>query len=200
MIESWLFFALAAAALLGSPGPGIAALIAVGRSRGVVGSFRYFGAMQIGLAIAAGLTAAGLVAVILTFPILHAALTLLSLAYLLWLAWAIGSAPLSGNIGTDGPSNAFTAAGGFMLGFANPKAYLAFSSLFGSFAILLPAYGFADGLLKWGTCVLVMALVDFAWLVVGVGLGRVTIGPRTERAMNVAAACTILLACLAALR
>jgi threonine/homoserine/homoserine lactone efflux protein len=140
------------------------------------------------------------VAAILTFPIIHAALTILSLAYLLWLAWAIGSAPLSGSIGTDGPSNAFTPAGGFMLGFANPKAYLAFSSLFGSFAILMPAYGFADGLLKWGTCVLVMALVDFAWLVAGVGLGRITIGPRTERAINVAAACTILLACLAALR
>ena len=39
-----------------------------------------------------------------------------------------------------------------------------------------------------------------AWLAAGVGLGRITIGPRTERAMNVAAACTILLACLAALR
>ena len=62
MIESWLFFVLAAAALLGSPGPGIAALVAVGRSRGVIGGLRYFGAMQLGLAIAAGLTAAGLVA------------------------------------------------------------------------------------------------------------------------------------------
>ncbi|WP_052215869.1 LysE family translocator [Sphingomonas sp. ERG5] len=194
-----MVFTLAATALLGSPGPGIAALIAVGRSRGAIGGLRYFGSMQLGLALAAGLSAAGLVAVIRAFPVIHAALMIVSVAYLLWLAWAIASAPLSGSIGDDAPSGAFTLPGGFMLGFANPKAYLAFASLFGSFAILTPAYGFADGLLKWTLCVVVMAVVDLAWLLAGVALGRLTLTPRAERIMNLAMGGAILLACIAAL-
>ena len=199
MAESVVVFALAAAALLGSPGPGIAALMAVGRSRGAVGGLRYFGSMQLGLALAAGVSAAGFVAVIRAFPIIHTVLIIISVAYLLWLAWAIASAPLSGSVGDDAPSGAFTLLGGFMLGFANPKAYLAFASLFGSFAILMPAYGLADGLLKWALCVAVMTVVDLAWLLAGVGLGRIALAPLTERIMNVAMGGAILLACIAAL-
>lgn len=199
MLGSMLVFVLAATALLGSPGPGIAALMAVGRTRGAIGGLRYLGSMQLGLAIAAAVSAVGLVAVIRAFPLIHAILTASSVAYLLWLAWAIAAAPLSGSVGDHAQSGAFTQLGGFMLGFANPKAYLAFASLFGSFAILEPAYGFADGLLKWTTCVVVMAVVDLAWLLAGVGLGRIALEPRTERLMNIAMGGAILLACVGAL-
>ena len=66
MIETVMVFTLAATALLGSPGPGIAALIAVGRSRGAIGGLRYFGSMQLGLALAAGLRSSALMPFALT--------------------------------------------------------------------------------------------------------------------------------------
>lgn len=198
MVESLAVFVLAATALLGSPGPGIAALMAVGRARGAVGGLRYFGAMQIGLALAAALTAGGLVALLQAVPLIRAMLTIISVIYLLWLAWSIASAPLSESVGI-GTQGAFTLAGGFMLGFANPKAYLAFASLFGSFSVLQPAYGLTDTLIKWIALVVVMALVDLAWLLAGVALGRVSLSRRAERSMNVIMGGAILLALLAAL-
>ena len=93
---SSLGFALAAAALLGSPGPGIAALVATGRLRGVTGGLPYFAAMQLGLMLAAAISAAGLVSIIAAIPLLYASLAIISIAYLLWLAWSVASAPLSG--------------------------------------------------------------------------------------------------------
>ena len=53
MIAAYAAFLLSAVALLGSPGPGIAALVAVGRADGLQGGLRFYGGMQIGLAAAA---------------------------------------------------------------------------------------------------------------------------------------------------
>ena len=52
-----LAYLIAATALLGSPGPGIAALIAVGRQKGLRGGLGFFLALQLGLALAAGISA-----------------------------------------------------------------------------------------------------------------------------------------------
>lgn len=196
-MDRLVLFMLAALALLGSPGPGIAALMAVGRSHGVAGSLRYFAAMQLGLALSSALSAAGLAAVLQAFPPLHGALLVISIVYLLWLAWTIASAPLGGAVGT-GDARGLSLAGGFLLGAANPKAYLAFASLFGSFVVLQPAYGLADQLAKWAACLTVMILVDLAWMLAGVALGRIALRPRSERAMNVAMGGAILAACIAA--
>ena len=38
-----VLFSVAALVLLGSPGPGIAALISVGRTKGLVGGLRFYG-------------------------------------------------------------------------------------------------------------------------------------------------------------
>ena len=198
-MEAALVFAVAAAALLGSPGPGIAALLAVGRARGLFGGIGYLATMQIGLAIAAGLSAAGLVGILQALPWLRHLLTIVSALYLLWLAWQVVTAPLGGEIGGAGEEARFPLWGAFTLGIANPKAYLAFASLFGSFVVVPPAGGIADAMAKWLLCVAVMAVVDFAWLLAGAWLGRITLAPKAERRMNVGMGLSIVAACALAL-
>jgi threonine/homoserine/homoserine lactone efflux protein len=183
-----LAFTLAAVALLGSPGPAIAALLAVGRAQGFRASLPFFVALQAGLALAAGLSAAGLVSVFTAVPAIERALMLVALAYLVWLAWKIGSAP----VGEIQPGSTAGSLGqGFLLGIANPKAYLAFASLIASFAIL-PRGSLGDGVAKWAILVVVMITVDLIWLGVGAALGGLKLSHRAERAMNLAMAAAIL--------
>lgn len=196
---SILGFVLAALALLGSPGPAIAALVAVGRSCGAGQAVRYFLALQAGLALAAGVSVLGLAALLQAFPALRLVMLAGSTAYLLWLAWTIATAPPAGGV-RAGAGGAGTGRpwGGFLLGIANPKAYLAFASLFGSFVVLDPAQGLGDGGLKWGLVVSVMLLVDAAWLLAGRALGRIEMTPRAERVLNIGMGLAILAACAAA--
>jgi hypothetical protein len=60
-------FILAATGLLGSPGPAIAALLAIGKTDGFVGSLKFFTGLQLGLGLAAAVSAGGLVAVLLAY-------------------------------------------------------------------------------------------------------------------------------------
>lgn len=182
--EAMIIFLAAAIALLGSPGPAIAALVALGRAKGVLRGMGFFVSMQVGLAIAAAISVAGVISLFQALPWLKPLLIGLSVIYMLWLAWTIATSELSGGVGGAG-DQAFTLPFGFFLGIANPKAYLAFASLFGSFAIATPAFGFRDGLTKWAACVIVMIVVDFAWLYAGAALGRIKLTSRAERGMNV---------------
>ena len=87
-------FLTAAIGLLGSPGPAIAALIAVGRVRGFVGGLPYFLGLQFGLAMAAGITAAGLFSLLEAAPSALYAMTIAATVYLIYLAWKIASSPI----------------------------------------------------------------------------------------------------------
>src|SRR5215475_6893689 len=120
-------FLTAAVGLLGSPGPAIAALIAVGRARGFVGGLPYFLGLQLGLAIAAGITAAGLFSLLEAAPSALYAMTIAATVYLVYLAWKIASAPV-GQEAKASHGVPVSPAAGFLLGVTNPKAYLAFAS------------------------------------------------------------------------
>ena len=192
-VVSVVLFVLAATALLGSPGPGIAALLVAGRSLGLAQGLRLYVGLQAGLALAAGLSAAGLASLLAARPALGSLLTAAAVIYLVWLAWRVSSAPVGeGTIGGESGAR-LTFAGGFLLGAANPKAYLAFVSLYGAFTVT-SAGARTDAFAKWGLSVLVMVVVDLAWLALGVLLGRVRLGARGERAMNLAMGAAILLA------
>jgi threonine/homoserine/homoserine lactone efflux protein len=191
-------FVLAAVALLGSPGPGISALVAVGRSFQPAAALRFYGSMQLGLGIAAGVSALGLVTVISASPGLQMLLMAAATVYLLYLAWIVASAPVGGAAIGDLHAGSLTNRGAFFLGAANPKAYLAFASLYGSFTLLPSASMLAEGVMKWSICVAVMILVDFAWLALGMGLGKVSLSPSAERAFNIVMGLTIVAACAGA--
>jgi threonine/homoserine/homoserine lactone efflux protein len=187
---TWVFVA-AATALLGSPGPGIAALLAVGRAEGWGGGLRYYAGLQLGLALACGAAAIGLVSVLAVFPFVLRALTTLSVVYLIHLAYRIATAVVGTKIkATDARSSALS---GFLLGVANPKAYMAFVSLLASRALVQDSHP-KDVLIKWGLCVMVIIVVDIAWLFAGVQLRRLRLGTRAERILNLGLGATVLLA------
>jgi len=182
-------FSVAALMLLGSPGPGIAALVAIGKDRGFVGGLRFYMGLQVGLALAAALTAAGLVSVLRAAPFATMALGAVATAYLVWLAYRIATSP----IGAEAKAAGFEASswGGFLLGITNPKAYLAFASLMASYT-LVRANASADVGLKWLVCVAIILVVDAAWLWLGVVVSRAAVSPAVERTINIAMGAAIL--------
>ncbi len=190
-------FTIAAAALLGSPGPGIAALVAAGRSLDRASALRFYGGMQLGLALAAAASAAGLASLLAAAPGVQRVFVWISALYLIWLAWKVATAPL-GAPERDSTNAGFTSRTGFLLGVANPKAYLAFLSLMGAFR-LMPSDRAADGAVKWAICVAVMVVVDFGWLALGALIGSAPLPRATERTLNVAMGASILAACIAGL-
>ena len=188
-------FLLAAVALLGSPGPGIAALLAVTRGGGLRAGLRYYAGLQVGLALAAAVSAAGLFSLLTAFPVLLKAASVVAVIYLVWLAWKIGTAPIDG---TASAGVSASAVSGFFLGITNPKAYLAFASLMASTTLIGSGVS-ADAALKWALIVAVILVVDMVWVLLGAVLHRAVLPPRIERAMNLAFAAAILAAALPAL-
>jgi threonine/homoserine/homoserine lactone efflux protein len=181
-----------AIALLGSPGPGIAALLAVGRVEGWE-ALRFYAGLQVGLAVAFGATAIGLLSVLEAVPFAVKGMTLGSAGYLIYLAYQIGTAPV-GSL-PPGARPRSSPMSGFVLGIANPKAYLAFASLLAS-QTLVEHDRQSDVVLKWIICVMVAIVVDLAWLFVGVRLQRTALRPLTERLLNACLGATILLVAL----
>ncbi|MCP3400998.1 LysE family translocator [Bradyrhizobium sp. CCGB20] len=185
-------FLTAAVGLLGSPGPAIAALIAVGRARGFVGGLPYFLGLQLGLAIAAGVTAAGLFSLLTTFPSALRVMTIPATVYLVYLAWKIASSPVGDTAKGSNGAHASPAAG-FLLGMTNPKAYLAFASLLASYTLIKESAQH-DTLAKWFLLVVVMIVVDIVWLYVGVFLRGLMLSPNGERVLNVTLGLMVLVA------
>lgn len=190
-VAIWVFLA-SATALLGSPGPGIAALLAVGRAEGW-GALRYYVGLQLGLAIAFGATAVGLLSLLEAVPVAVSVMTLGSAAYLIYLAYRIATGPVG--LALQSAQARSSPMSGFVLGVANPKAYAAFASLLAS-QTLVPHDRQIDALFKWSICVIVAIVVDLAWLFVGVKLRQAALRPLTERILNITLGATILLAAI----
>jgi threonine/homoserine/homoserine lactone efflux protein len=190
-VANWLFIA-SALALLGSPGPGIAGLLAVGRAEGW-GALRFYVGLQLGLAIAFGATGAGLLSLLLAVPFAARVMALTSAGYLIYLAYQIATAPVGSALNSAQARSSLLS--GFLLGIANPKAYIAFASLLASQTLVERDHQ-VDVLLKWLLCVIVAIVVDLVWLYVGVKLQRATLRPLTERILNFTLAGTILLAAI----
>lgn len=184
-------FLVSATALLGSPGPGIAALVAVGRAEGLSRGLRYYAGLQLGLAVAAGVTAVGVASVLQAVPMAMTTLTFTATAYLVYLAYRIATAPVGATAGKQ--AIATSPMAGVLLGIANPKAYMAFASLFTSRAIASPGSE-VDVALKWVLCVAVILAVDFAWLLAGAALHRTAFPPESERMLNRVLGAAILIA------
>lgn len=190
-------FSVAALVLLGSPGPAIAALVAIGKDEGFSRGLRFYGGLQVGLALAAAVSALGLSSLITAFPVAAVAMTALATVYLIYLAYKIAASPVGVPDEEKETNLASTSLGGFLLGVSNPKAYVAFVSLMASYSIV-QANASADGALKWLVCVVIMIVVDIIWLWIGAVIQKANLQPRGERILNVAMGATILLTTLLA--
>lgn len=188
-------FLMSAIALLGSPGPAIAALLAVGRAEGMGRGMKYYGGLQVGLAAAAGISGAGLFSLLELMPAALMVMSIGAALYLIYLSYQIATAPI-GPDQTKTRSSSSPLAGLF-LGLSNPKAYVAFISLYASHALIAGDQQL-DSTLKWALCVIVMIVVDLGWLLVGVGLGKARLSPPAERALNVCLGLMVLVATILA--
>jgi threonine/homoserine/homoserine lactone efflux protein len=185
-----LIYVVSATALLGSPGPAIACLLAVGRAEAVSVGVKYLTGMLIGLASAAAICAFGAFSLMEASPLVFRGMSICAAMYLVYLAYKIATSPVGSLKGDKNIPSSFFA--GMFVGLSNPKAYVAFISLFASHALISNAV-FSDNLLKWLLTVLVMITVDTAWLFIGVSLKKINFNVAMERAMNVVLGALVLI-------
>ncbi|WP_353049409.1 LysE family translocator [Pseudomonas fluorescens] len=178
--QATLTFAIAAIALLASPGPATLALAASGAAYGMKRSIRFFAGITVGLVIAMALVATGLYVVIHSFPLVGTVLTVVCVLYILSLAYSIATAlPIKDEQAVVTPGW----WAGFVLGVANIKAYAAFAALLGSFTLgITPAW---EQGAKALICLWVCVVFDFLWLFAGSKLRKLFIHPTWSRILNV---------------
>jgi len=165
--------------------------VAVGRKQGFVGGLSFYGGLQMGLASSAAISAAGLFSLLQTVQGATTIMVIIATAYLVYLSYKIAVSPVGEEVSSKPSGFAETAAGGFLLGITNPKAYVAFVSMMASY-LIVPLNPTADVGVKWLICVVVMIVVDAIWLWLGDIIRKANLSLRAEKILNVVMGLTIL--------
>jgi len=184
-----LSFALAVCLLLTTPGPGVLSLAGVGAAFGYRHGVRYLVGLFIGTNLVCLAVLTGMAALMLAEPGLRVALTLISAAYLLWLAFriAFAGAKLAFMMRPKPPG----IRGGIFLQAVNPKAYVVNTTLFFGFAFL-PDNPVSEMVLKLIILNVLWISIHFVWLWVGVSVQRMNLPLGLQRGINVAMALAML--------
>ena len=186
-MEGLLPFVLAGFALIGSPGPATLSLAAVGAAFGARRGLGYLAGIVAGVFVVMMVTATGVTGLVLALPGAAPLVVALAAVYVIYLAYRIATAPPVSNETDRGRSPSI--AGGFLL--ANPKAYAAMAALFSGF-VLAPGRPEWDAVLKASILLVIMLVVDLAWLLAGSALSGVGRRPRVNRAINLAFAALLV--------
>ena len=184
MWQALVGLTLAALAVMGSPGPSTISVTAIAVTHGVRRALPYAAGTTLGTVAVLLAVAAGLAAALTAAPALGPALGVVAAAYILYLAWRIATAPPLHVGAEDAPPPRF--AGGFLLGVANPKAYLAIGAVFAGAPTLSPP-------LRITVLVAIIAVIHLAWLVAGGVLAGLFRSPRAARILNLAFAALLVL-------
>jgi threonine/homoserine/homoserine lactone efflux protein len=183
-LSSLLIFAAALFVAAGSPGPSVAALVARVIAKGWRDVLPFLAAMWIGEAIWLSLAVFGLAFVAQTFHYAFVALKWAGVAYLIWLAWKMWTAPVAVKEGelprSDSPAKLFFAGMAVTLG--NPKIMMFYLALLPTIIDLgsVTVLGWAELTV---TMVLVLIAVDFAWAAAAAQARRLL---KSARAMRIA--------------
>ncbi|MEQ8665396.1 MAG: LysE family translocator [Rhodospirillales bacterium] len=183
-------FIIAAFALTGSPGPNTLSLAASGAAFGARRSVRYMFGLLVGMVIVMSVTATGVTGAVMAIPALAGGITAAAVAYFVYLAWRIATAPPLD--GSEGERPAPNFAAGIAMSLANPKAYAAMAALFSGF-VLIAGQPVADAGVKLAMLTATILLVNVAWLFAGAALTRLFRDPRASRAINILFAALLLL-------
>ena len=183
-LTSLLIFAGALLVAAGSPGPSIAALVARVISKGFRDVFPFLAAMWIGEAIWLSMAVFGLAFVAQTFHLAFVIVKWVGVAYLVYLAWKMWTAPVAVRDGEmpseDSPAKLFLAGMAVTLG--NPKIMMFYLALLPTIIDLG-----AVTVLGWAELTLTMALVliaiDLAWVLAAAQARKLL---KSERAMKIA--------------
>lgn len=188
MLDNVLALLTVALPLMGSPGPAIVSLAATGSTFGFARGLPYLGGILLGNSTVLLMVATGITGMILAVPTAVPVLTAVGLAYLLYLAWRIATAPV---VRSTEAGREPTTAGGFLLSLVNPKAYAAIGAVYASGSIVPDDPG-PDTALKIALLLGVNITVNTAWLGIGASFSSILRNPRTGRAMNLAFAMLLL--------
>ena len=186
---------LSSLAIMGSPGPATISLTAAGSAHGFRRSLGYLAGIILGTTIVLLAVASGVTAVLLAVPAVGSVLIAASVAYILWLAFHIATAPVAADRDVGGPAPGLR--GGTLLGVANPKAWVAIAAVFASAHL---ASGAAlDAGAKVAVLAAMIVLINTAWLLAGASLTSVLRDPRRARVVNIVLAVVLVAAAVAAL-
>jgi len=171
-------------AIMGSAGPATISLVAAGSVRGVRRSFPYLFGIIAGTTLVLVAVATGITAALLAVPRVGSVLIWISVAYILWLAYQIATAPPLSKL--TGASNAFSLMGGAILGIANPKAWVAIAAVFAS--VHLADAPTDDAAAKIVVLTVMIIVICATWLVAGRSIAPLLRDPPRARLVNAALA------------
>ena len=183
-LSSLLIFAAALVVAAGSPGPSIAALVARVIAKGWRDVLPFLAAMWIGEAIWLSLAVFGLAFVAQTFHLAFVIVKWLGVAYLVFLAWKMWTAPVavrdSELPAKDSPAKLFFAGMAVTLG--NPKIMMFYLALLPTI-IDLASVSLVGWVELTATMAVVLIAVNLAWVVAASQARKLL---KSKRAMKIA--------------
>ena len=184
-LASLAIFAGALLIAAGSPGPSIAALIARVLTRGPRDVFPFLAAMWVGEAVWLSLAVLGLAAIAETFHYLFVAIKWIGVAYLLYLAWKMWTAPVD----TDGATLPETGSAaklffaGLTVTLGNPKIMMFYVALLPTI-IDLNSVTLTGWVELTVVTLAVLVFVDLAWVAFATKARQFLRSPRAMRIAN----------------
>lgn len=173
---------LTSAVLMGSPGSSNMSALAVSAAYGLRRSIVYVLGLIAGTIIILVAVAAGVVAAMLSAPIVARALVYASAAYILYLAFQIARAPPLADPVSDIKAPSFVA--GCVLAVANPKAWFGIAAVFTA-STLVAGSGTTDGLLKVVALTVMIFIIVGGWALAGASLAKLLRDPVKSRIANI---------------
>lgn len=184
-LSSLLIFAGALLVAAGSPGPSIAALVARVLTNGYRDVLPFLAAMWIGEALWLSLAVWGLSAIAQSLHLLFVVIKYLGVAYLLYLAWRMWSAPVAAR---DGAMPSEKSAGklfaaGMAVTLGNPKIMVFYMALLPSIIDLthMTVLGWAELSV---TMIVVLVAIDLFWVALAAQARTIFRSSRAVRAAN----------------
>ena len=180
-----LFISLA---IMGSPGPATISLMAAGSAYGVRRSLSYLIGIIVGTTIVLLAVATGITAALLAVPAIGSILIWISVAYILWLAYHIATAPPLSE--PTAVSSTFSVVGGIFLGIANPKAWVAIAAVFASGHLANDPT--TDAIAKIAVLTAMIIAICAIWLIAGTSIAPLLRNPGRARIVNAALAVALV--------
>ena len=187
--QQLLALVLAAAVVMGSPGPATISVTAIGAAFGLRNSLRYASGIILGTVAVLLVVATGITAILTSMPGVAPVLAVASAAYILYLAYKIATAPPLA--ARDSGAVLPTFVGGFLLAVANPKAYVAIAAVLagsataaGADALGVPA--------RLAVLILMIVAIHVVWLLAGAAFAQYLRQPLASRIINLVFAATLV--------
>ena len=179
---SFVIFAIIAAV---TPGPNNVMLTTTGLNFGVRRGIPHLLGICIGFPVMLALIGLGFGTMFQLFPLLHEAIRIVGVVYLLYLAWKIASATGGSRSESRTKPISFLQSAAFQ--WVNPKAWVMGSSALAAYTALDDSFFLQVAIICTSFALITLPCAG-AWLVFGAGLQRLLREPRHLRLFNVAMA------------